>query len=1041
MQQATARFMMCWLTAVMTLTAVGCRTTGRDTSPALPPTSLRSPIQIPPGIEASLLTALTGDALTKARTPTEQVLAALPVPQELANPAPVSDREPPLAAQQAYIHGRAALQTGDRTLAITELEKVLKLAPDSAAAMRLLGGIYATSNEPTKSAGYFSDAVRHDPRHAASLYVLARFALEQSDWPRGAALMHQAINCDTQSSDDTDAASGLTSGGGGGGEADTATPTLACYYLGLALARMGYLQPAVEQFHAFLDGQSNIRGPQGVVRELLLLRQQDPLTWQTIGDLYLQLDQPRAALQAYTTAAAMTGDNVVLFDLSPRLVYAQLRLAQAQAAVDAVLADVRRSHGGEQSLDMVKYLADQGVDRTYLADALTRIIQQDDEADATAIIIAQADLYDPPRAERRLLAHLKDHGDQIGVFDRLLTFWLADVSDERTLPAAIEGTADLMAEHPDEAETYALMLFRRVNDTEAMNAAVNRLTPQRRAQPMVQVIEGLALADLGQIEEAQHTFEQALDQQPDVLVARLQLIRLKVMLQQYDDAAGLLEPIGESDDPSVVGLRVRVLTETGHSDEALKLLDKLIVSGHADPTLILQKARLQLQQGNVNAAQYTLQEALNQHPQNESLYEALFQLYDARNQAGQPLIGDVGVQYRLLLRQLLTEIPDTRIGRLKRAELHAAGREYGQAIALLSSLSDEDHRDLPVLKKLLEVMVAAQQSDQAVQLMDKRVAENNRDGALLRLAISFYGTVGDQQRATDVQERLLDMLPEGDNKLLGQAALYLTTDRAPQALTMLENALRDGSTQNPLPLIMLLTRARLMLQQADRIDEDYKLVIEKYPQQEADLRYRWATSHAMRGDQDAYLAALIQTHEKFPDHPATNNDLGYLWLEKNQNLQQALDMIHKAVDAQPTNAAYMDSLGWAYYKLGKYDDAVTWLRQAEQQTQADLGRGGELGEALSTRVVVLDHLGDALYRSSDADSANQSWRQAQRVLANLPVSEGDELDKIRVSLAAKVEAFRNQLPIPGFPSGGAPGSEAAPAPEEGNPNDQTRNSK
>ncbi len=1015
--------MVCWLAAVMMLTVVSCSSVQRSRNPRLPQTTLRSPIQIPPGIEPSLLTPLTGDALTKARTPTEQVLAELPAPTELANPAPTSDQEPPLAAQQAYLHGREALLAGDRTQAVAELEKVLKLAPDSAAAMRLLGGMYAAANEQAKAAQYFSDAVRHDPHHAASLYVLGRFALEQSDWQRGAALMHEAINCDTQNSGDME----TTSGGG----SDTATPGLACYYLGMALARMGYLQPAVEQFHAFLEGQTTLRGPQGVVREMLVLRQQDPLTWQTIGDLHLQLDQPSEAMQAYQTAAAMTGDKVFLFDLSPRLVYAQLRLNEAQAAVDSVLADVHHSHGGEQSLDLVKYLADQGVDRKYLADALTRITVQDNEADASAILIAQADLYDSPRAQHELLARLKDHGDEYKVFDRLLTFWLADTADEQALPAAIEGTADLMADHPDQAETYALMLFRRVNDTEAMNAAVDRLSPQRRTQPMVQVIEGLALADLGQIDEAQSTFQQALDQQPDALVARLQLVRLKVMQEQYDDAAKLLEPIGASDDPSVVGLRVRVLTETGRTDDALKLLDTLVASDNADTTLILQKARLQLQQGDAKAAESTLQDALKQQPQNESLYEALFQLYDARNQSGQPLLGDVGVQYRLLLRQLLTEIPDSRIGRLKRAELHAAGREYGQAIALLSSLSDEDHRDLPVFKKLLEVMVAAKQTDQAVQLLDKRVAENDRNGALLRLAISFYSTVGDQQRAAAVRERLLDLLPEGDNKLLGTAALYLTTDRAPQALAMLDSALRDGSTDNPLPLIMLLTRARLVLQQADRIDDDYKQAIEKYPQHEADLRYRWAISHAMRGDQDGYLAALIQTHEKFPDHPATNNDLGYLWLEKNEHLEQALDMIHKAVEAEPENAAYMDSLGWAYYKLGKYDEAVNWLRQAEQQTQADLGRGGELGEALSTRVVVLDHLGDALYRSSDADNANRSWRQAQRVLANLPVSEGDELAKIRDSLAAKVEAYRNQLPIPGFPA----------PPEGGNSNEETRNSK
>jgi len=993
---------------LLLLMLVACSGVPRGVDPASRRITPPAEVAVPPGIEAAALTPLPSDALTRARTTSDAVFAQLATLPELqaADTADAPQLEPPLAAQRAYIDGRTAMREGRRDDAIAQLEQVLRLAPRSAAAMRLLGQVYATANDPIRAAQYFTDAVRADPTHASSLFVLGRFALERGDWARASALIRAAVERSHA-----------------GAQRDAAMEQLGRYYLGVALARLGYHRAAVEQYEAFVIDDAPIAGTQAVVRELAMLREQDRLTWQTLGDLHHQLNQPAEAQRAYE-AAANSPRRGVVFDLAPRRVYTHLRLGEADAALDLVLTQVRDTRGSEASLQLVRYLASQGVGVRPLADELARIAQQDDAANGSALTIALADLYAEDEAQRVMLDHLAQHPDDVRVFQRLLDDWL-DAPAE-----AIARTADLMDRYPLHAELYGLTLLNAADDAPSFAAAFEKLPGTQRDRAMVRILEGLALANLARVDEAEAAFAAALARDDGSRVARLQLAKVKVARGRFDEAATLLEPLGPSKDASVVALRVRVLMETGDPAAALALLDRMIEAGDADPALILQKARLQIALGDAAAAERTLTDALNLDPTREAYYEALFQMYDAQDTSGRPLVRDGDVQYRRLMRRMLGLIPDSRIGKIKRAELHALAtpREYGQAIALLLSLVEQDHRDLAALRQLLGVLVEADRTPQAVELMEKRLELFGRDPQMLQLAAGFFEQVGDVERMAAVQEQLLAMLPDGDEKLFATAALYLRSNRAAQAADLLAAALDEAAANDSSRLMLLLAATRMQLNQPQLIDADFNKAFDRFPGDAADLHYRWAMTHTMRGDEAGYQCTLELTREKFPDHGPTNNDLGYLWTEQHKNLEQALRMIQSAVDSEPENAAYLDSLGWVHYKLGRYDDAVVWLRKSEAQTNADASRGD--ADALTTQVVVMDHLGDALYRQGDRAEANRVWRRAQRVLSNLAVGSSAELVKVRESLANKTNAVRNQAPVPvaEVPGQPAPPPDAAPQP-------------
>ncbi len=107
---------------------------------------------------------------------------------------------------------------------------------------------------------------------------------------------------------------------------------------------------------------------------------------------------------------------------------------------------------------------------------------------------------------------------------------------------------------------------------------------------------------------------------------------------------------------------------------------------------------------------------------------------------------------------------------------------------------------------------------------------------------------------------------------------------------------------------------------------------------------------------------LEQVLDEFPDDAGALNDLGYLWTEDGRNLNWALQMIQRAVEQDPENVAYLDSLGWVHYQLGNYEQAVYWLEKAVSQDTTD--------------GIILDHLGDAYRQVGQPEKAVEAWRRA-----------------------------------------------------------------
>jgi len=147
---------------------------------------------------------------------------------------------------------------------------------------------------------------------------------------------------------------------------------------------------------------------------------------------------------------------------------------------------------------------------------------------------------------------------------------------------------------------------------------------------------------------------------------------------------------------------------------------------------------------------------------------------------------------------------------------------------------------------------------------------------------------------------------------------------------------------------------------------------------------RLTASHAelQRGRLTESEELLEQVLDEFPDDVGAMNDLAYLWADRGQHPQRALALAQAAVAAQPENAAYRDSLGWALFKLGRSEEAIAELERAADTDPPD--------------GVVLDHLGDAYAQAGRSEDARRTWRRAVEQLD--PKEEEKRLVDVRRKL-------------------------------------------
>jgi tetratricopeptide (TPR) repeat protein len=152
-----------------------------------------------------------------------------------------------------------------------------------------------------------------------------------------------------------------------------------------------------------------------------------------------------------------------------------------------------------------------------------------------------------------------------------------------------------------------------------------------------------------------------------------------------------------------------------------------------------------------------------------------------------------------------------------------------------------------------------------------------------------------------------------------------------------------------------------------------------------------------------FKKVLSMTPPTDPQAAATLNYLGYMNADRGVKLEESLNLIKQAITFEPNNPAYLDSLGWAYFKLGKYDQAEDNLNKAASHMGSD--------------PTVQEHLGDLYQKTGRLKLAAAHWdRAVQEWNRTVPAEQDSEafakvqqkLDAAKVKLAKEDSSSKQQ---------------------------------
>lgn len=245
----------------------------------------------------------------------------------------------------------------------------------------------------------------------------------------------------------------------------------------------------------------------------------------------------------------------------------------------------------------------------------------------------------------------------------------------------------------------------------------------------------------------------------------------------------------------------------------------------------------------------------------------------------------------------------------------------------------------------------------------------NSNGFALPAASFILLQLADQQNDFQGTNFYFSSIPEANPHFQISLVLYLYQLRqhreTADAIKLLQTYLAE-KTNSPILEEMLADFYRIEKECHNAIVR-YENVAREKPRL-ADIHRKLGMCYEQTDQPHKAEAAFAKALELNPNDSGALNYLGYWWADEGRNLEEAIELITRAVELHPDNGYYADSLGWIYFKIGEADKAVKWLEHAIQLAPDD--------------AVIHDHLGDVYWHLGRPLEARYKWQFAHEMYSN-----------------------------------------------------------
>jgi len=415
--------------------------------------------------------------------------------------------------------------------------------------------------------------------------------------------------------------------------------------------------------------------------------------------------------------------------------------------------------------------------------------------------------------------------------------------------------------------------------------------------------------------------------------------RLEGYLQKHTDSTALMIYLAER------------YADAERLAEAESLLKKVLEEG-SDTTALLAMARVSRRLGKVPEYLDSLSEAYDRKEdasildpelaaieQDPNLWESMWKLADSRMKESPPTLEYEGAYVAAKAGMKLKKTEEVS-SLLK----YAATKNKREAAKMYAELADY----------YLDVDKFIEAGDLLKMGAEDPSVGDGRENFLLQ-ASQAYEMGGQTETALQILAEAKKTLPDHPLLMYQEGWVYSHAGRYEEAIGQFEKAIQKAGEMR---MDQLVRTSRLNL----------------------------SNVYVLKGEMQKGEEILEVILKDSPDDPSVNNDLGYLYADQGKNLEQAKEMITKALNAEPENGAYLDSMGWVLHKLGNQEEALKYLLKSSEKSTTS-------GDA-----TIWDHVGDVYKAMNQMEEAKKYWTKALEMAKSAPKQNSELIGKIEAKL-------------------------------------------
>jgi tetratricopeptide (TPR) repeat protein len=475
---------------------------------------------------------------------------------------------------------------------------------------------------------------------------------------------------------------------------------------------------------------------------------------------------------------------------------------------------------------------------------------------------------------------------------------------------------------------------------------------------------------------------------------------------------------GASLSPETASMKLgAALLKAGRTREAIETLSALIADDPGN-TSALDLLREALENANAETgaiALESLKQAVFANPENLSLVELLAQL-----EAKSGRLDDaIDLLRAISARHLPNDRPSASVLQVTIGDLLARADKPQEAIVAYEAalnvrglekaeLLADDEREFAmyVLGKMIQTLKNADRVSEARDVIERsRKMLGAEDLFADKELISLLRETGNRTEALAAVKAVRSRVPNDYGFIRLEATLLTETGKVDEAVALIKKLMETTTAPPPVTTSVpgagesvsvaipasdafsnylfisnLYSQANRGKEAADAANQAY--AVARGAERKQIARLTLATAQQMSGDFKAAEATLRDLLRETPGNPIALNNLGYFLLDRDDKVEEAFGLIQQAVKVDPTNPSYLDSLGWAYFRLGRLAEAEAKLKEA---LRIDSSSG-----------TIHEHLGDVYQKQGKLDMAKASWNRAAGLF-----SDSDDVTRVKKKLAGK----------------------------------------